>query len=327
MINGYQSKLLDIYSKIRDEESKKLQDRKKEIENLYPEIIETDNNIKKLSLQLSLAILKSKNSDETLQSYKDKITDLRAKKYEMLVSKGYDPEYLTLHYRCNKCNDTGFIGMDKCHCYKQKLISLYYENSLLQDATRSKNFDKFDISLFSSHRIGEEKYSPRRNMENILEYILHNYIPNFGKENTNLLFFGNPGSGKTYLSYCIAKELLDSGFLVIYKTSDELISDLRTIRFNNDKRLEDLLINCDLLIIDDLGAEQRNDFSTTELFNLLNKKLLKNKKMLVSTNLSLPDITKLYSERISSRLIGEFKLYKFYSEDIRITLNLNKKKN
>lgn len=324
MINGYQSQILDLYEKIRDEESKYLQDRKKEIEKLYPEIIEIDTNIKKLSLQLSLAILKSNNTDETIKTYRDKITDLRAQKYEMLVSKGYDQEYLSLHYRCNKCKDTGFIGTEKCSCYKKKLVSLYYKNSLLQDTVINKNFNKFDISLFSPHKTGDEKFSPRRNMENILEYVLHDYIPNFSNSNINLLFFGTPGSGKSYLSYCIAKELLDLGHLVVYKTSDELISDLRSIRFNNDKKLEEFLLDCDLLIIDDLGAEQRNDFSTTELFNLLNKKLLKNKKMLISTNLSLPDITKLYSERISSRLIGEFKLYKFYSEDIRITLNLSK---
>lgn len=324
MINGYQSQILDLYEKIREEESKYLQDRKKEIERLYPEIIEIDTNIKKLSLQLSLAILKSNNTDETIKTYRDKITDLRAQKYEMLVSKGYDQEYLSLHYRCNKCKDTGFIKTEKCSCYKKKLVSLYYKNSLLQDTVINKNFNKFDISLFSPHKTGDEKFSPRRNMENILEYVLHDYIPNFSDSNTNLLFFGTPGSGKSYLSYCIAKELLDLGHLVVYKTSDELISDLRSIRFNNDKKLEEFLLDCDLLIIDDLGAEQRNDFSTTELFNLLNKKLLKNKKMLISTNLSLPDITKLYSERISSRLIGEFKLYKFYSEDIRITLNLSK---
>lgn len=327
MINGYQSKLTDIYSKIREDEIRKLKDRKKEIQNLYPEIMDIDNKIQKLSLGLSLAILRSNDSEKTLNEYKEKITDLRVKKAEMLVSHGYDTDYLSLHYQCNKCQDTGYIGTTKCSCYKNKLIKLYYQNSLLQDTIREKNFDNFDISLFSPHKIGNEKYTPRRNMENILEFILHNYIQNFNSSNDNLLFYGNPGSGKSYLSYCIAKELLDTGHLVLYKTSDELISDLKDIRFNNNKELEDLLINCDLLIIDDLGAEQRNDFSTTELFNLLNKKLLRHKKMLISTNLSLPDITKHYSERICSRLIGDFKLYKFYSEDIRITLNLKKTKN
>ncbi|HEY5525098.1 MAG TPA: ATP-binding protein [Clostridium sp.] len=324
MINGYQSRLLDIYSKIRESELKKLKDRKAEIKNLHPRIIELDNKIQKLSLSLSLAILQSKDDKKTLDTYKDTITEFRAQKYETLVSNGYPPEFLNLNYQCKKCNDTGFIGNNKCTCYKQKLIKLCYENSLLEDILREKNFNNFDISLFSSHKIGDDKYSPRKNMENMLEYITGDYIPNFGNTKTNLLFYGNPGSGKSYLSYCLAKELLDLGYLVVYKTSDEIISDLKDIRFNNNSNLQQILLDCDLLIIDDLGAEQRNEFTVTELFNLLNKKLLRNKRMLVSTNLTLPDITKAYSERMSSRLIGEFRLNKFYSEDIRITLNLKK---
>ena len=326
MISGYQTKIIDMYSKIRDEENNNLKARRNEIEQLYPKIIEIDNLIKQLSLRLSLDILKSTNSDDTLGSYKERITDLRAQKCEMLVANGYPADYLNLHYRCNKCNDTGFIGNKKCSCYNQKLIELYYENSLLKNTLKEKNFDNFDLNVFSPHRNGDEKFSPRKNIENILNYITTDYLPSFKSTNTNLLFFGDPGSGKTYMSYCIAKELLDLGELVIYKTSDELISNLKDIRFNNNKYLEELLINCDLLIIDDLGAEQKNEFSITELFNLLNKKLLLNKKMLISTNLSLPDINKVYSERIYSRLIGEFKLWKFYSDDIRIMLNLKGKK-
>ncbi|MBE6049403.1 MAG: DNA replication protein DnaC [Clostridium sp.] len=327
MISGYQSKILAMYDSIRDEEAKKLKERIAEIEKKYPEIIDIDNKVKQLSLQMSLAILRSNDGNKTLEEYKNKIMDLRAQKYEMLVSKGYDTEYLNLHYRCNKCKDTGYIrGNIKCSCYKPKLISLYYDNSSLKDIVKEKNFSKFNLSLFSTHR-GEEKYSPRKNMENICGYIINNYIKDFDSIDTNLLFYGSPGSGKSYLSYCIAKELLDLGHLVVYKTSDELINDLREVRFNNNSNLEDLLVNCDLLIIDDLGAEQRNDFSTTEFFNLLNKKLLHKKKMLISTNISLGYFSKLYSERIYSRLIGDFKLFKFYSEDIRIELNLKKMKN
>ena len=325
MINDYQSKILDIYSKIRDDEANALIQRKNEIQKLYPEIFKIDMDIQKLSVKLSMSILKSQNAEQTLAEFREKITDLRVEKCEMLVSKGYDPEYLNLHYRCPKCKDTGFIGVNKCSCYKQKLIKLYYKNSLLEDILKEKNFSTFNMNLFSPHKLGDEKYSPRKNMENIYNYTLGEYIPNFNSINTNLLFYGNPGSGKSFLSYCIAKELLDNGFLVVYKTSDQLISDLRDVRFNNNYKLNDLLINCDLLIIDDLGAEQTNDFAITELFNLLNKKLLQNKKMLISTNLFLPGITQVYSERIYSRLIGEFKLCKFFEEDIRIKLNLKKK--
>ncbi|WP_035301619.1 ATP-binding protein [Clostridium sp. DL-VIII] len=324
MIKGYQTEILKIYEKLREDEAKALKIRKEEISEKYPEIIELDNKIQKLSLQMAVSILKSTDGEKAVDDYKESITDLRIKKCEMLVERGYDPEYLNLHYHCNKCKDTGFIGNVKCSCYKQKLIKLYYKNSELESTISYNNFDNFDLNLFSSHKLGEEKFSPRKNMENNLDYILKDYLPNFSKTSTNLLFYGNPGSGKTYLSYCIAKAVLDMGYLVIYKTSDELIKNLRDIRFNNDSSLESLILECDLLIIDDLGAEYLNEFSVTELFTVINKRILTKKKMLISTNLTLPGITKQYSERIASRLIGEFRLCKFYSEDIRIKKNLQK---
>lgn len=327
MIKGYQKELSQIYEKLRTSEQHNLKNRRDEISIKYPEIIELDSKIQKFCLNLSLSILKGSVSENELDDIRDTITDLRFKKCEMLVSKGYAQDYLNLYYHCPKCKDNGFIGTGntKCACYKNKLIKLYYKDSDLQDAVKVNNFNNFDISLYSSHKIADDRYSPRRNMENILENIKGNYIPNFNSHDNNLLFYGNSGTGKTFLSWCIAKDLLDSGFLVVYKTSDELIKALRDIRFNNNYALEELIINCDLLIIDDLGAEQITDFSATELFTIINKKILKKKKMLISTNLSLPMISKIYSERIYSRLVGNFKLYKFYSEDIRIQINLKRK--
>lgn len=324
MIKGYQSEILKIYDNIRDKESKALKNRKAEIADKYPEIMELDNQIQKLSLKMALSVIKANDEGKTLNDFKENITDLRMKKCEMLVEGGYSPEYLNMHYHCTKCQDTGFIGNIKCKCYKEKLIRLYYKDSELEQVIKTNNFSNFDLSLYPVHRIGDEKYSSRKNMENILEYIQNDYIPNFASLHTNLLFYGNPGSGKTYLSYCISKNILDDGYLVVYKTSDELIQNLRDIRFNNNTNLESLLFDCDLLIIDDLGAEHLNEFSIAELFNILNRKILNKKKMIISTNLTLPDIVKRYSERISSRLIGDFKLFKFYSEDIRIKKNLEK---
>ncbi|MGN2371490.1 ATP-binding protein [Clostridium cagae] len=324
MINGYQAEILKIYENIRETEAKNLKLRRLEISSICPEILELDNEIQRMSLRMSLEILKADDSEETIKQYKEKITDLRVRKCEMLVANGYDPEYLNLKYTCNKCKDTGFVGANKCHCYKQKLIRLYYKDSELESTIKENNFNNFDLNLFSTHRLGDEKYSPRKNIENILEYVLNDYIPNFSSQNVNLLFFGNPGSGKTYLSYCLSKAILDKGYLVVYKTSDELIKNLSEIRFNNNHNLESILLNCDLLIIDDLGAEHLNEFSITELFNIINKRILNKKKMLISTNLTLPGITKQYTERIASRLLGDFKLCKFYSEDIRIKKNLQK---
>ena len=326
MIKGYQTEIMDMYEKIRTDENRKLMKRREEIKNKYPEILELDTTIQKLCLNLSMAALRGITDQNELNNIKEEITDLRAKKYEMLVSHGYNPDYLNLHYNCPKCKDTGFIGIDKCSCFKSKLIKLYYKDSDLEEAVKTNNFKNFNINLYPNHKLNDERYTPRKNIEDILEYITGEYLPNFKNSNTNLLFYGNSGTGKTFLSWCIAKELLDKGFLVVYKTSDDLLRALKDIKFNNDTDLENLLINCDLLIIDDLGSEQITDFSSTELFTLINKKILKNKKMLISTNLSLPLISKRYSERISSRIIGEFKLFKFFAEDIRIQLNLKRQK-
>lgn len=325
MIKGYEKELALIYEKIRAEEEKNLIKRRKTIEEQNPEILELDNLLQKKSLGLSLSILKGID-DATLNKIKDEITDLRVKKTESLVEKGYDADYLNLHYRCPKCKDEGYIGINRCSCYRKKLVQLYYKNSSLKDTLSVNNFNNFNLSLFSSHKLNEDdRFSPRKNMENILRFIREEYIPNFNSTNDNLLFYGDSGTGKTFLSCCIAKELLDDGFLVIYRTVDELMATLREIKFENNSELENILINCDLLIIDDLGAEQITDFTTTEFFNLLNKKLLRKKKMIISTNLSLSDIRTTYTEKISSRLLGNFKLYKFYTEDIRIQLNLKRR--
>ncbi len=325
MIHGYHSEIMKHYEAIRDEERLALQRRKEEIEEKHPEIMDLDRQIAKLSIELSICFLKNKTDvDAAVSSLKNKITDLRAKKYELLVSCGYDTEYLNLHYRCSKCQDTGYIGTDKCRCYKEKQVSLYYKNSELQDIVRENNFNTFRLDFYETHRIGEEKYSPRKNMENTLERIQGDYIPNFNNHHDNLMFYGNSGTGKTFLSYCIAKELLDKGNLVVYRTSEDLMKNLKDIRFNSNSELEDLLVNCDLLIIDDLGAELISDYYVTELFNFLNLKLLKKKKMIISTNLALAQLSKNYTERLSSRLYGNFTIFKFYSNDIRVKINLSK---
>ena len=325
MIKGYEKELALIYENIRAEEKKNLIKRRKEIEIHHPEILELDSLIQKKSLGLSLSILKGID-ESTLNKFKDEITDLRVKKTEALVENGYDADYLNLHYRCQKCKDEGYIGINRCSCFRKKLVQLYYKNSDLKDTLLVNNFSNFNLSLFSNHKLNEDdRFSPRKNIENILKYLREDYIPNFNTTTDNLLFYGDSGTGKTFLSCCIAKELLDDGFLVVYRTVDELMSNLREIKFESNSELENMLINCDLLIIDDLGAEQITDFSTTEFFNLLNKKLLRKKKMLISTNLSLADIRTTYTERISSRLLGNFQLYKFYTEDIRIQLNLKRR--
>lgn len=324
MIKGYQESVIRIYENIQEEEKKALKKRRSEIEKRDPRILDIENKIGKLCVELAINSMKDiDNRDEYLNTLKSSITDLRVKKSEMLVTLGYNMNYLNLNYRCPKCKDTGFIGASKCTCYKQKLIQLHYKDSQLQELTRTNNFKFFNFTLYPTHKIGNEKDTPRKNIEKIYDRSLA-YIDNFKSHSDNLLFYGNSGTGKTFLSNCIARELLDKGYLVVYRTSDELIKDLRDLKFNTNKNLEELIFNCDLLVIDDLGSESITDFTRAELFNLLNKRLLTKRKMIISTNLTLEQLLQQYSERITSRLLGNFDINKFYCEDIRVSKNLNK---
>lgn len=324
MIKGYQQQILQMYEDIRKRENNSLKFRRKEIEEKYPQLINIEKKIGKLSVELAMLSFKTiQDKEAEFKRIRKQITDLRVMKAELLVSYGYSPDYLDLHYRCAKCKDTGFILTNKCSCFNQKLVYLYYKDSKLSEILKLENFSTFNLSIFNSHIIGRDKYSPRKNMETIYNKSL-SYVENFKTSDENLLFYGTSGTGKTFLTHCIAKALLDKGFLVVYRTSEDLISDLRTIRYNNDPHLEDLIYNCDLLVIDDLGSENINDFSKIEFFNLINKKLLAKKKMLISTNLTLEQLLQTYSERITSRLLGNFDIFKFYGEDIRIQNNLKK---
>lgn len=321
MIKGYQAEVLKKYDEIQTIEKNNLKDRIKEIQTKHPEIMKIDDEIKMLSVRLPLLILKSTTTDADVEKLKDKITDLRAKKMEALVARGYTPDYLMLHHRCNKCNDTGYIGTKRCECFKEKLIKLYYKDSALENILTKYNFKDFDLSLFPNQTdpaYPNQKITPFENMQRIYDFVTSQYIPKFDRTDINLLFLGPSGTGKTFLSYCIAKELLDRGHLVVYKTADELIRMLTEIRFNKNKAFEDLIMNCDLLIIDDLGSEQITEFSKTEFFNLLNKRLLLSKKMLISSNLRANDLDDNYDRRISSRLLGNFKLMRFFANDLRI---------
>lgn len=327
MIKGYAKEMEAIYSKIREKENTELKKRKEEISLKLPEVISIDNKIGRLFIELSVSMFKDLKVDRDtyIKNLKDKITDLRIKKSELLASHGYPIDYLNIKYRCPKCKDTGYIGIEKCSCYKKYLVRLYYKNSDLKPVLLENNFDNFNINFYSTRKTENEIESPRKNIEKVFTRAL-NFVSNFDTSKENLLFFGNSGTGKTFLCQCIAKDLLDKGHLVIYKTSDDMLGILKKIRFENNAELEDLIINCDLLIIDDLGTEQINDFSKTEVFNLINKKLLAGKKMVISSNHTLEGLSRIYSERITSRLFGDFTLCKFYGDDIRVKKNLNRMK-
>ena len=324
MIRGYHSLIMEEYEKIRQEESDALQERKRWAEKNMPRVVDIEKRIAKLSLELAMLNFKQKdNREEHFDKLKSEIIELRGEKMEALVERGLSPDYLSMQHRCGKCLDTGYVGTAKCNCYKQKLVNLYYRNSDFNDMIRKYSFKDFRLDLYSNS--SSEDPSPRKNIESILES-MYDYMKNFEATEENLLFYGNPGVGKTFLSTCMAGELLNQGWFVVYRTSDSLIQNLKDIKFNDNDELMDVLMNCDLLIIDDLGTELTTEFAKVELFNFINTKLLRKKKMLISTNLTIDGLKSKYQERIFSRLMGDFSLYKFSGDDLRIKINTEKRR-
>jgi DNA replication protein DnaC len=328
MSNKYVLEVLKEYEQLHERSQSLQKQRQAEIYTKLPKVKKIDDDISSLGFDIASSIFKGINIESYLSEQKRKITDLKILKAEILTENNYPIDYLEIKYKCNKCKDTGYIGSEKCSCFKQRLINKYYQQSNLRDILSRENFDTFNIDFYSKEKYGSEIQSPRKNMEEILTRCI-GYSNNFKTSRENLFFYGNSGLGKTFLSNCIAKDLLDNGYVVIYQTSSALIELLRNSRFDetSEKDVIKDILECDLLIIDDLGTEPGTPYSQSELFNIINSRILSDKKMIISTNFLVDDLIKTYPERITSRVFGNFTMFKFYGDDIRIKNNINKRRN
>lgn len=295
-----------------------------------PDVLNINDKINKISIEISKTILLNKNS-EKIDKLNLELEELKKEKQELLNKLNVKEDFFIPNFSCNLCNDTGYLVNDNrvmCSCLKQKLLDLQYNKSNIS-SLEHENFDNFNINLFSDEK-DEKKYnsniSPKENLEKIKEIAL-DFIKNFDDpQEKNLLFTGNTGLGKTYLTNCIANELLKQGKTVLYQTAPVMLDSILDYRFgkNNEFNYNDLL-NVDLLIIDDLGTESSNNMKFSELFNILNTRLLNQNnrvtKTIISTNLSLNILFKTYDERIFSRLVGYYNICRFFGEDLRYKNN------
>lgn len=311
-------KILSEYEEKQNRHEREVAKRKAEVYKKVPIIKDIDREVKSVGIESALAIIRGEDVDPS-----DKLEELKAAKKANLMAGGFSEDYLEGDFECKKCRDTGFINSEECSCFKQRIAEEYYEMSNLANILEKENFDNFDYTLFSQQVIPEEETSPLENITTIVR-ASHKFIQNFeDPEERNLLFYGSTGLGKTFMLSCVAKELLDLGYTVIYQTAHNILGVIEEYRFNKTediieaKRKYDLLISADLLIIDDLGTEVSNSFTLSEIFNIFNSRILNNKKMLVSTNLTPAQLASTYTDRTFSRILENFDIYKFIGNDLR----------
>jgi len=300
-----------------------LDKRRKTVYNNVPELKEIHDSISLLSVSQARKLL---NGDEkALADLKQQIRILIQRKTELLESAGYPADYLEPVYECPDCQDTGYIGNKKCHCLQKAIIDLLYTQSNIKNILQRENFDTFSFAYHSDNHV--DPVTGRSALANIrnAHYVAHDFVDTFGKDFRNLFLYGDTGVGKTFLTNCIAKELMDKAFSVIYLTAFEFFDTLAKSRFEKDEDAEMMnehIFDCDLLIIDDLGTELTNSFTVSQLFLCINERILRRKSTIISTNLSLESLVDIYSERTFSRITSNYTMLKITGDDIRIKKKL-----
>lgn len=319
--------VLKKYEIKRSNALKDLENRKTELYLKIPRLQELEDTLNKFSIKTvrTILITEPAEKERLIAELNSEIKKLKEEKLSILKSINLDDSYLKPKYECSVCNDTGYIIADysnqMCNCLKQELLNIAYNKSNLNRLNK-ENFTTFNFNKYSDE-IDINKYnlniSPRDNMRNILK-IVKNFIYNFDNpDEKNLLFTGNTGLGKTFLSNCIANEILNINKTVLYQTAPVMLDTILDYRFNkNDGLIYKEILNVDLLIIDDLGTENAHSMKFTELFNIINSRIISNKKTLISTNLDVNELLKTYDERIFSRLAGNYNICRFFGEDIRL---------
>lgn len=249
-----------------------------------------------------------------LSELRARLKDLTAKKAQLLLEAGFPEDYLTPVYSCNDCKDTGYVNGKKCHCFKQAVIELLYEQSGIRTMLAAENFSTLSYKFYEGEDLERFKSAVETSKK---------FIKNFNSGYHNLFFYGTVGTGKSFLSGCVAKELIENGHSVIYFSASGLFDTLSKYKFDyknteNLHKIYEDLFQCDLLIIDDLGTEYTNNIINSELFSMINERHLQKRSTVISTNLSLEDFRNRYSDRIFSRITSNYDICKLTGPDIRM---------
>ena len=279
-----------------------------------PEILEQEAIMAKAGLDTVKAVGMGNDSERYIMNLARINLDAQNRRKELLKANGFPEDWLDVPYTCKACEDKGSINGLVCECYKNLLRSIEYEKLCSKLPVDKCRFDNFKLDYYSTGA----GISPRKRMENVLDYCKA-YAADFGKGSPSLLLYGMTGLGKTHLSLAIAGKAVEAGHGVIYTSAQNLFNRLEREKFGRaeDNNTEQSILDCDLLIIDDLGAEFSTQFTVSALYNIINCRDLEGKPTIISTNLSPEKLKDTYSDRIASRILSNYVILQFDGADIR----------
>lgn len=310
--NAHYDAIMRSYDRLRLQHKHEQNRHFEEIYEKIPQYKVLDESLPGISIAYAKRVIEGDFSAK--KELNNKLREIAKEKEYLLLQNGYPKDYLKMPYTCPACQDTGYVKGEKCTCLKNKLLSVLYEQSNVAKLLEDNNFN----TLSEQYYEGEDLIRFREIVK-----LCHNFADNFECKKENLLLYGSVGVGKSFLSLCVAKEVLDKGNSVLYFSSSRLFDVLAENDFGKDSK-ENLytdkedIYNCDLVVIDDLGTEMSNSYVFTSLFSLITERILRNKSTIISTNLSLKDLNELYSDRVFSRISANYKLCKMSGPDIRI---------
>ncbi|NMA37904.1 MAG: ATP-binding protein [Papillibacter sp.] len=296
---------------------------RQKIYELKPRVKEIDRLLVETVAEAALAAIGGNNDAQAaVAAAQRKNLDLQAERAELITEAGYPMDCIDELPACKICGDTGYVGRKPCSC----LMKLYKEeqNKELSSLLKlgEENFRTFKFSYYDDIVDPESNISPRKNMEMVHKYCKI-YAERFNGDGENLFLNGGPGLGKTFLSSCIAGEVSKKGYSVVYDTAVNIIGRFEEAKFSRNGYAEEAqadvnrYLNCDLLIIDDLGTEMSTAFSISVIYNIINTRLIAKKNTVINSNLRIDEIRSRYSPQIASRIEGEYEDLKFYGKDIR----------
>ncbi|MDO5716239.1 MAG: ATP-binding protein [Tissierellia bacterium] len=267
---------------------------------------------------------KCSNALQNLLSGDGETFDQLIKEREAIIAELQLEEKLSIQYDCPLCEDRGYLDNGRtCVCLQKRLVQAYFEMSDLEGILAEQNFQCYNPMVFSDEPLEGKEYSAREWMDRVrtkMEHYVEEFTPRQAK---NLLFYGPTGTGKTFMTGCVAKALLERGKIVIYMTAMALMSLYQELTFGNTPHRGDLkekvhlLKTCDMLIIDDLGTEMESQFHHSVLFDLINHRLSTHRPFLINTNLTLNQLSARYDDRTFSRMVAATEVIPFYGKDIR----------